>query len=36
MTFNGSSDYVEMWAKHNGGGNAIMGVASTFMITRIG
>ena len=36
MTFNGSSDYVEMWAKHNGGGNAIMGVASTFMIVRIG
>lgn len=36
MTFNGSSDYVEMWAKHNGGGNATMGVASTFMITRIG
>ena len=36
MTFNGSSDYVEMWAKHNGGGNAIMGVASTFMIARIG
>ena len=23
MTFNGSSDYVEMYAKHNGGGNAI-------------
>ena len=36
MTFNGSSDYVEMWAKHNGGGNAIMGVASTFMIIRVG
>ena len=36
MTFNGSSDYVEMWAKHNGGGNAIMGVASTFMVVRIG
>ena len=36
MTFNGSGDYVEMWAKHNGGGNAIMGVASTFMITRVG
>ena len=36
MTFNGSSDYVEMWAKHNGGGNATMGTASTFMITRIG
>ena len=36
MTFNGSTDYVEMWAKHNGGGNAIMGVASTFMIVRIG
>ena len=36
MTFNGSSDYVEMYAKHNGGGNAIMGVASTFMIVRIG
>ena len=36
MTFNGSGDYVEMWGKHNGGGNAIMGAASTFMITRIG
>jgi len=36
MTFNGSSDYVEMYAKHNGGGNAIMGVASTFMVVRIG
>ena len=36
MTFNGSTDYVEMWGKHNGGGNGIMGSASTFMIVRIG
>ena len=36
MTFNGSSDYVDMRAYHNGGGNAIMQTQSTFSMFRVG
>ena len=36
MTFNGSSDYVDMRAYHNAGGNATMQVQSTFSMFRVG
>ena len=35
VSCNGTGDYFEMYAKHNGGGNAIQGSNSTFMIMRI-
>ena len=36
MTFNGTSDYVDMRASHNGGGNATMKSYSTFAMFRVG
>ena len=36
MTFNGTSDYVDMRASHNGGGNATMKAYSTFAMFRVG
>ena len=36
MTFNGTSDYVDMRASHNGGGNATMKAYSTFSMFRVG
>mgnify|MGYP003117353574 FL=1 len=36
MSLNGSGDYVEFYAKHNGSGNGTSGTNSTFFITRIG
>ena len=36
MTFNGSSDYVDMRASHNGGGNATMKVQSSLSMFRVG
>jgi hypothetical protein len=36
MTFNGSSDYVDMRANHNAGGNATMQTQSTFSMFRVG
>ena len=36
MTFNGSSDYVDMRAAHNAGGNATMQTHSTFSMFRVG
>ena len=36
MTFNGSSDYVDMRATHNAGGNATMQTQSTFSMFRVG
>jgi len=36
MSFNGSSDYVDMRANHNGGGNATMNTHSSLSIFRIG
>ena len=36
MSLNGSGDYVEFYAKHNGSGNGVCGNNSTFYITRIG
>ena len=36
ITFNGSSDYVDMRASHNAGGNAIMITQSTFSMFRVG
>ena len=36
MTFNGSSDYVDMRAHHNGGGNATMNANSSFTMFRVG
>mgnify|MGYP003138775233 CR=1 FL=1 len=36
MTFNGSSDYVDMRAYHNAGGNASMQTQSTLSMFRIG
>ena len=36
MTFNGSSDYVDMRAAHNAGGNATMQTQSTFSMFRVG
>tara|TARA_B100001248_G_scaffold258905_1_gene243997 strand:+ start:894 stop:1490 length:597 start_codon:yes stop_codon:yes gene_type:complete len=35
VSCNGTGDYFEMYAKHNGGGNAIQGSNSTFMVMRI-
>ena len=35
ITMNGSSDYVDMRASHNGGGNATMRTESTFAMFRI-
>jgi len=36
VTMNGSSDYVDMRATHNGGGNATMMTQSTFTMFRVG
>ena len=36
MTFNGSSDYVDMRGYHNAGGNATMQTQSTFSMFRVG
>ena len=36
MTFNGTTDYVDMRASHNGGGNATMKSYSTFAMFRVG
>ena len=36
ITFNGSSDYVDMRAFHNAGGNATMNSHSTFSMFRVG
>ncbi len=36
VTMNGSSDYVDMRATHNGGGNATMLTQSTFTMFRVG
>ena len=36
VTMNGSSDYVDMRASHNGGGNATMKTMSTFAMFRVG
>ena len=36
MTFNGSSDYVDMRAHHNGGGNATMNTNSSLTMFRVG
>ena len=36
ITFNGSSDYVDMRATHNGGGNATMNSQSNFSMFRVG
>ena len=36
MTFNGSSDYVDMRGNHNAGGNATMQTQSTFSMFRVG
>jgi hypothetical protein len=36
MTFNGSSDYVDMRASHNAGGNATMKVQSSLSMFRVG
>ena len=36
MTFNGTSDYVDMRAQHNGGGNATMNANSSFTMFRVG
>ena len=36
MTFNGSSDYIDMRASHNAGGNATMNSQSTFSMFRVG
>ena len=36
MTFNGTSDYVDMRASHNSGGNATMSVQSSLSMFRVG
>ena len=36
MSLNGTGDYVEFYANHNGSGNVTMNVQSTFYIIRIG
>ena len=36
ISFNGSSDYVDMRASHNGGGNATMNALSSFSMFRVG
>ena len=36
MSLNGTADYVEFYANHNGSGNVTMNVQSTFSIIRIG
>ena len=36
ITFNGSSDYVDLRATHNGGGNATMNSQSNFSMFRVG
>ena len=36
ISFNGSSDYVDMRASHNGGGNATMNTHSSLSIFRVG
>ena len=36
MTFNGTSDYVDMRAQHNGGGNATMNPNSSLTMFRVG
>ena len=36
MTFNGTSDYVDMRAHHNSGGNATMNTNSTLSMFRVG
>ena len=36
MSLNGTGDYVEFYANHNGSGNVTMNVQSTFSIIRIG
>ena len=36
ISFNGSSDYVDMRASHNGGGNATMNQQSSLSIFRVG
>ena len=36
VTMNGTSDYVDMRASHNGGGNATMKAYSTFSMFRVG
>ena len=36
VTMNGTSDYVDMRASHNGGGNATMKAYSTFAMFRVG
>ena len=36
ISFNGSSDYVDMRASHNAGGNATMNVQSSLSIFRVG
>ena len=35
VSCNGTGDYFEMYAKHNGGGNATQGTSSNFMVMRI-
>ncbi len=35
VSCNGTGDYFEMYAKHNGSGNGIQGVSSNFMVMRI-
>ena len=36
ITFNGSSDYIDMRASHNAGGNATMNGQSTLSMFRVG